>query len=182
MCPFDFFTKIAIPLLVPLIVIFTGAVAFRRERTHERLKRAESVFTLAVYSADLYGLFVGHDMRGKPSVPHFVEFQKSFEAMMTTIMSEADIGRRFYDDVRFTGGGKKMFHLLAEARIRVANATPAEAVDVVVGLALYTVVYLYEKDAARRSEIYSSIKQISASKPLLFEHLTIAEHTPCLAA
>ena len=44
---FDFLTKVVIPLLVPLIVIVTGAVAFRRERTHDRLKRAESVFTLA---------------------------------------------------------------------------------------------------------------------------------------
>jgi hypothetical protein len=175
---FDFLTKVVIPLLVPLIVIVTGAVAFRRERTHDRLKRAESVFTLAVYSADLYDLLVANDKMGKPSVPHVVEFQKSFEAMMTTIMSDADVGRRFYNDVRFAGGRNNMFRLLAEARIRVANFTPAGAANAVVGLALYTVVYLYEKDATRRSETYSLIKQFSAS----YGQLVIAEHTPCLAA
>lgn len=181
MDPLDFTIKIAIPVLVPFIVVITAGKAFRRERTHERRKKAEAVFTKAAYAADLFKLVVGSAQHGKPGPQYWKEFQTSFESVFDTIMSEAEVGRRFYDEVRFEGGRNNMFVLLAEARIRVATAGPAGELDTVAALALYTVVYLYEKDSDRRKDTYLAIKALGDSDPNLFRNLIVAQDTPCLA-
>jgi hypothetical protein len=188
--PLDAVTKIAIPILSPLIAVVAVLVGLRQEFRRVRVQqgqdqkqRANAVSGEVFSAIAVSGLMVREfGDKGAVSPEALTEVRAGLERIVTKLRAEPEFGDYLRDRVKFARPSEnpnRMFLMLFEAGRRLANKTISKDDLRFAHFTLLTLTYLYETKSQREhSDAYSALKAMGDNLRNEYELFLVDASTP----